>query len=148
MKPDKSDGIYDVVSDMYKNGPDELYSHLATMLRGFFSHGHIPKSLLLCTLRPLVKNNLDDITQSSNYRAIAGGCLILKLVDQIFLLLEETKLTFDEHQYAYQKNSSPTMCTWMVLSVVEHFNQKGTPIFGASMDMSKAYDMVSWVQIF
>ena len=34
------------------------------------------------------------------------------------------------------------------MSVVEHFNQKGTSIFGASMDMSKAYDMVSWVKIF
>ena len=46
---------------------------------------------------PLVNDNLGDITASSNYRAIAGGSLLLKLLDIVALQLEGDKLTFDMH---------------------------------------------------
>ena len=122
MKQGKRDLIFDTVSDMFIDGPMELAKHLTFMIRSFLVHGKIPLSLLLCILTPIVKNNLEDLTSSSNYRAIAGGCLILKLIDQIFLLVENSKLKFDELQFAYQHNSSTNMCTWMVNSVIEHFN--------------------------
>ena len=40
------------------------------------------------------------------------------------------------------------MCTWTVTSVVEHFNRNGSMVFGAAMDMSKAFDMVEWKTLF
>ena len=140
--------IYDVVSDMYKNGPDILLTHLKNLMKIILRHGIIPKLLLICSLRPIVKSNLEDVTSSSNYRAIAGGCLLLKLVDLVFLELEGSKLTFDQLQFAYQRNSSTTTCSWMVSSVIEHFNKKGTTVYAASMDMSKAFDMVNWRILF
>ena len=57
--------------------------------------------MLLCTLLPLVKDNLGDITASDNYRAIAGGSLLLKLLDIVVLQLEGNKLDFDPMQFAY-----------------------------------------------
>ena len=102
----------------------------------------------MCTLLPLVKDNLADITSSDNYRAIAGGCLLLKLIDLVILLLEVNKLNFDEMQFAYQAKASTTMCTWTVTSVIDHFNRGGLPVFGAAMDMSKAFDMVEWGELF
>ena len=66
--------------------------------------------VLLCTLLPLVKNNLGDITSSENYRAIAGGCLLLKLLDAVILSLEGDKLTFSELQFAYQPLTSKKYC--------------------------------------
>ena len=36
----------------------------------------------------------------------------------------------------------------MVSTVVEYFTRKGNPVFGASMDMSKAFDMVKWTELF
>ena len=148
MKPKKRDALYDTVSDMYLNGPQELSEHLALLIRSFLRHGQIPEVLISCVLRPLVKNKFDDITESTNYRAIAGGCLILKLIDQIFLILEGSKLNFDQLQFAYQKNNSTTMCSWMVTSVIEHYLNDGSRVFGASMDMSKAFDMVDWNFLF
>ena len=95
-----------------------------------------------------MKDNLGDSTSSDNYRAIAGGCLLLKLIDLVILLLEGNKLTFDEMQFAYQAKASTTMCTWTVTSVIDHFNRGGLPVFGAAMDMSKAFDMVEWGELF
>ena len=130
------------------HGPSELITKLTHLIRLYFSHGFIPHIVLLCTLVPLVKDNFGDITSSSNYRAIAGGCLLLKLIDNVVLLLEGDKLKFDCLQFAYQEKSSTTMCSWTVTAVADYFNRGGNPVYAASMDMSKAFDLVSWENLF
>ena len=97
---------------------------------------------------PLVKDNLGDITVSSNYRAIAGGSLLLKMLDIVVLQLEGDKLNFDQMQFAYQAKSSTTMCSWTATAVIEHFNRNGSAVYGAAMDMSKAFDLVEWGNLF
>ena len=32
--------------------------------------------------------------------------------------------------------------------MIEHFNRNGTTVYGAAMDMSKAFDMVEWGALF
>ena len=148
MRAKKNDAIFNIASDFYLNGPSELIPHLTKLVKTFLSHGRVPFVILLCTLLPLVKDNLGDRTSSDNYRAIAGGCLLLKLIDLVILQLEGDKLNFDEMQFAYQAKASTTMCTWSVNSVVDHYLRSGSPVYGAAMDMSKAFDMVEWGELF
>ena len=70
----------------------------------------------MCTLVPLRKDNLGDITSSDNYRAIAGGSLLLKLLDTIILMLEGEKLGCDKLQFGYPADTSSSMCSWTVKS--------------------------------
>ena len=51
-------------------------------------------------------------------------------------------------QFAYQAKASTSMCTWTVTAVVDHFCKGGAPVYGAAMDMSKAFDMVEWGELF
>ena len=92
MKNGKNDALCDVQSDCLTNGPDALISHLTNLLKTFIVHGSVPYFVLICTLLPLVKDNLADITSSDNYRAIASGSLLLKMLDILILLLEGEKL--------------------------------------------------------
>ena len=73
---------------------------------------------------------------------------MLKLLDIAILLLECEKVSFSQLQFAYQENVSTTACTWAVTSVIDHFNTRGTAVYCAAMDMSKAFDMVEWSQLF
>ena len=41
-----------------------------------------------------------------------------------------------------------TYVFWTVTAVVEHFNRNGTAVYGATMDMSKAFDLVEWGELF
>ena len=100
MKEKKNDAIFNITSDLYLNGPPELITHLTNLIRMYLAHGSVPFVILLCTLLPLVKDNLGDSTSSDNYRAIAGGCLLLKLIDLVVLMLEGDKMSFDEMQFA------------------------------------------------
>ena len=40
------------------------------------------------------------------------------------------------------------MCSWTVTAVVEHFNRSCSAVYGAAMDMSKAFDLVEWSELF
>ena len=91
---------------------------------------------------------MGDITSSDNYRAIEIGILILKWFDWSIFILQQDKLTTDELQFGFQAKSSTTMCSWAVSSVVEHFNRAGRPVFACAMDLSKAFDLVSWDKMF
>ena len=71
LKPSKRDALYDMSSDYYKNAPPELIYHLTQLIKTYLSHGYVPHVILLCSLVPLVKDNLGIITSSENYRTIA-----------------------------------------------------------------------------
>ena len=148
MKSGKNDTIVDMQSDCLINGPPSLVLHLCNLLRTFVIHGTVPYFILVCTLLPLVKDNLADIPSSDNYRAIASGSLLVKLLDIVILLLEGHRLSVDQLQFGFQASSSTTMCTWTATTVIEHYNQRGCPVYSCAMDLSKAFDLVEWVSLF
>ena len=148
MKINKSDAIFDFQSDCLINGPCELVKHLTNLIRIFISHGEVPRIILICTLLPLVKDNLGDLTQSDNYRAIAAGCQLLKLLDIVILILEGEKLGCHQLQFGFQPKASTTMCSWAITAVIDHYNRQGSVVYGCTMDLSKAFDMVEWLVLF
>ena len=99
MKEMKSDAVFDFSSDSLMNASNKLIDHVTTLFKRFLATGKIPDFLLLCTLVPIVKDNLDDIAIRDNYRAIAIGSLILKWFDWLLLILNSDKLTSD-HRWA------------------------------------------------
>ena len=75
---------------------NECILQVTTLFKWFLATGKIPAFLILCTLVPMLKDNLDDIATSDNLRAIAIGSLILKWFDWLIFILNSDKLTTDE----------------------------------------------------
>ena len=148
LKNGKSDAMFDMQSDCLTNGPESLILHLANLLKTYVLHGTVPYFVLVCTLLPLVKDNLADITTSENYRAIASGSLLLKLLDIVILLLEGEKLNCDQLQFGFQAGASTLMCSWTATTVIEHYNRHGSTVYACAMDLSKAFDLVEWTGLF
>ena len=113
--------------------------HITNLVRMYLIHGSVPYFILLCTLLPLVKDNFSDITSSGNYRAIAGGSLLLKLLDIVIIMLEGEKLTFSELQFAYQAGVSGNMCTYEVLETVDYFFRHASEVFICTVDITKGF---------
>ena len=89
---------------------------------------------------PLIKSALKCDTKSSNYRAIAISSLLLKVLDNIIIILYGDKLSSDNLQFGYKKATSGTQCSWMMLEVVSYFQRNNTTVKGAFLDCSKAFD--------
>ena len=148
LKSGKSDVMFQFGSDCLINGTDSLIDHVTNLFKWFFRTGRIPPFLLMCTLVPIIKDNLGDISSSDNYRAIAIGSLLLKWLEWLILVLEGDKLSSDELQFGFQAGSSTTMCSWAVNTVVDIYNRSGRPVYACTMDLSKAFDLVEWRPMF
>ena len=106
LKCRKTDPFLTLSSDCLSNAPDVLYKALYITFKSFVSHGHVSEFLLLCTLIPLIKNKMGDITSSDNYRSIAISSLILKIFDNIILSTFKENLQLYELQFGYQAEVS------------------------------------------
>ena len=81
MKPGKADVSESYSSDVFINGPDSLFEHLALVFRSFLVHGTISKEILACAFLPLFKGGLKNPAKFASYRAIAGSSQLLKLFE-------------------------------------------------------------------
>ena len=63
-KKAKNDALLNIQSDYLINGPEILKVHLTNIIRAYVTHGNVHFFLLVCTLLPIVKDNLSDITNS------------------------------------------------------------------------------------
>ena len=102
MKPEKADVSDSYTSDAILNAPDLLFYLLAAVFRSWLVHGTVTPSLLACAFLPLLKSSLKNPAEVKLYRAIAGSSLILKLLDQVILLLCGHLLQSDSLQFGYK----------------------------------------------
>ena len=148
IKPNKSDPLFDFSSDCLKNAPGILYDQLADLLKSFLVHSHVPNSLLTATLVPIVKDKLGDLGTSKNYRSIAISSLLLKLIDWVVMILYGDLLKANDLQFGFQQCSSTSLCSWMVLETIDSYLRNGSPVYGCSLDCSKAFDTVRHIKLF
>ena len=87
LKPGKGDVSEGYTSDAILNAPDVLFDKLALVYRSWMFHGTVSTNLLACAFLPLLKSARKNPAEVNSYRAIAGSSLLLKLFDQVVLLL-------------------------------------------------------------
>ena len=148
MKPGKSDVSTSYTSDAILNAPDTFFNLLALVFRSWLVHGTVTLSLLACAFLPLFKGGLKDPANTDSYRAIAGSSLLLKLFDNVILLLWGDHLGSDSLQFGFKAGTSTTQCSWMVTEVASYFLRNGTPCIVTLLDCSKAFDMCEFSILF
>ena len=148
MKPGKADVTESFTSDILLHGPDNLFEHLAGIFRSFLVHGNVTLELLSCAFLPLFKGGMKNPNLSDSYRAIAGSSQILKLLDNVVLLLWGDLLGSDSLQFGFKKGTSTTQCSWLVMEVASYFLRQGTPVIATLLDCSKAFDKCQFSTLF
>ena len=148
LKSCKNDNIYNFKSDALIIGKDILVDHFTLLFKSFLVHGFMPKNILVSSLQPIIKDKLGSKCDSSNYRAIGGSSLILKLFDIILLNIFSDSLTLADEQFGFQRNSSTTLCSWTVKETINYFLNRDTPVFACFLDMTKAFDLVNYGKLF
>ena len=148
MKPEKSDISGSYTSTALLNAPDIFFDHLALVYRSWLVHGTVTLSLLSCAFIPLLKGGLKDPANTDSYRAIAASSLLLKLFDNLIILLWGDKLSTDTLQFGFKSGTSTTECSWLVLEVASYFLRRGTPCIVTLLDCSKAFDTCQFSELF
>ena len=104
--------------------------------------------MLSCAFLPLFKGGLKNPNDSDSYRAIAGSSQILKLLDNVILLIWGDLLKSDSLQFGFKKGTSTTQCSWLVMEVASYYIRQGTPVICTLLDCSKAFDKCRFSTLF
>ena len=140
LKSNKNDVSGDFSSDSLLNSPDSVFKLLADIIKSSFIHGDFSADILVCAFLPLLKGALKDDTKSDNYRAIALSSLILKVIDNIILIIWGDILASDWLQFGFKAGTGTSPCSWAVLEVVSLYHRQKSSVKAACLDLSKAFD--------
>ena len=121
---------------------------MALVYKSWLYHGTVSLNLLSCAFLPLLKSTLKNPAEVNSYRAIAGSSLLLKLFDQVVLLLWGNLMSSDPLQFGYQSGYSTSQCSWFAMEVASFFVRKGTPCIMTLLDCTKAFDKCRFDLIF
>ena len=148
MKPGKSDVSGVFTSDVLLHSPVSLFEKMAAVFRSFFVHGDVTLELLTCAFLPLLKSSLKDPSKTDSYRAIAGSSQILKLMDNVVLLLWGNLLESVPYQFGFKPGTSTTECSWLVMEVSGHFLRNAPPLYPVYLTAARCLTNASLTNFF
>lgn len=123
-------------------------AHISRVLSLFcnlcMSHSYLPPDLIKTIVIPVVKNKSGDMSDLGNYRPISLATIIAKVLDRLLEIQLNKHLQIHDNQFGFRPKLS-TECAIMCLKqTVRYYTDRGTPIYACFLDLSKAFDLVSY----
>lgn len=118
------------------------------LFRSIALHCYVPAEFGKGIIIPLIKNKCGDASSPDNYRAITLIPVISKLFERVILDMSESYLQTDDTQFGFKKQIGCTNAIFVVRSTVDYFLQRGSSVYAAALDISKAYDSVQHYKLF
>ena len=153
LRPDKADGDSDFNSCHLIYSSSNYVCQLANFFHAMYVHGYLPKMFLNASIVSIPKDYKKSLTDDNNYRArgiyfIALCSSLSKLFDVILLLRNEDACTTNACQFAFKKNHSTSMCTYVLKEIVHSYLCNGSRVYACFLDATKAFDRVSFDLLF
>ena len=124
-------------------GDPQLLRHMQMLFNGMLQHSFVPSEFTKGVITPIVKDTQGDISSTSNYRGITLSCLPAKLFEFIIQKKTAHLLGTDELQFGFKSKTSTSHAIYTLKSTVDYYNKKGSSVYVAFMDCSKAFDRIS-----
>ena len=130
------------------HGCPELLRHFHILFNGLIQHGFVPTNFLKGTISPIVKDTQGDVSDVNNYRGITLSSLPAKLFEYAVQKKTSHLLGTDDLQFGFKKRTSTSHALFTLKSTVEYFNERGSQVYVAFLDCSKAFDRISHYGLF
>ena len=148
LKSGKSDGNIGIYSDHFLNGTRTLWNYLILLFNSMLVHGFTPSQMSTGTIIPIIKNKRATISDSDNFRGICLQSSLCKLLDLIILKKEAMSLQTSELQFGFKKKLSSNVAATIVKETIDYYQNRGGRVYCLALDASKAFDRVSFSQLF
>jgi len=142
MKLHKAAYLDNITSEHLRYGGPHLAVHLCLLFNSMIHHCFVPSEFCKGIILSLLKNKHGDATDINMYRGITLSPIISKLFEAVLLHLYDEFLSSDSLQFGFKKNSSCTHAMFTVNESVKYFTKKGSEVYCAFLDATKAFDKV------
>ena len=148
LKSKKSDGTCSMSTDHLINYSDNLVVHLSLLFTCMLRHGFSPHQFNIAKLTPIPKSGKKSVHDSNNYRAIAMGNVIGKLLDNVIMHAYNSTFQTSHMQFGFKPGNSTTAATFCIDETVKYYNNNNSDVYVVLLDASKAFDMVDHCKLF
>ena len=94
-------------------------------------------------IQPIIKDMLGNLTDSNNYRPITISTNIVKIFEYCTLEHLEYSLPINSMQFGFRRDSLAIMAVTVLKEVIASYNDKGSSVFTAFLDLSKTFNKVN-----
>jgi hypothetical protein len=134
------DGLH---SNHFKLCDTQIANFMSKLFNSFLFHGYIPGEMLEGQIKPIIKSKLNKLDDSDNYRPVTISSNCLKIFEYCLIKHLEHRLQLDYKQLGFQKNTSTIMATTLLKETVSQYCNKGSKVYTAFLDLSKAFDCLN-----
>ncbi|XP_045537877.1 uncharacterized protein LOC123721879 [Papilio machaon] len=122
--------------------------HIARVLAMFYSlcmcHSHLPTDLMRTIVVPIIKNKTGDVADKSNYRPISLATIIAKVLDSQLNARLDQFLRLHDAQFGFRSDLCTETAILGLKHTVQYYTSRRTPIYACFLDLSRAFDLVSY----
>ena len=97
---------------------------------------------------PVPKDKRGDLSSVDNYRPRTLIPVIFKLFESLLVVKFSKYLRSDDLQIGYKRKLGCSHAIFLLRNVIEHFNSKGSDVYIAALDASKAFDRVNHFSLY
>ena len=144
----KAAGFDGITAEHLLYADHSVVSHIALLFQCMAIHGFVPDDFGRGIIIPIIKNKLGDQNDVDNYRGITLIPVISKLLELVIFDICETNLKTDELQFGFKKQTGCTNALFVMQETIKYFMSNGSNIFGAALDLKKAFDRVNHYKLF
>lgn len=123
-------------------------NHLPRILSMFYtlclSHAYLPADFMKTKVVPIVKNRTGDIADKGNYRPISLATTIAKVLDSVLESILQKYLQLHDAQFGFRPGLSTESAILGLKHTVQYYTSRRTPVYACFLDLSKAFDLVSY----
>ena len=148
LKLNKAAGIDGLSAGHIINSHPCVIMHLKFLFTMMLSHSFVPDAFGMGIVIPIIKDKCGDVSSVDNYRPITLSPVISKVFESLLLLKYSEHLRTDDLQFGFKKGIGCSNAIFALRQVIEYFNDRGSNIYIASLDASKAFDRVNHFKLF
>jgi hypothetical protein len=93
---------------------------------------------------PVVKNKTGDLADRNNYRPISLATIIAKILDSVLNSQLSECVKLHDNQFGFRPGLSTEAAILSLKHTVKYYTTRQTPVIACFLDLSKAFDLVSY----
>jgi len=137
-----------IMSEHIVNSHPSIVVHLKLLFSIMMKHSFVPESFTAGTIIPIVKDKRGDLTSVQNYRPITISPIISKIFEYFLLNKYSFLMPSDDLQFGFKAKTGCPNAIFLLRRVIEHFNDKQSNVYIASLDASKGFDRINHFTLF
>ncbi len=116
-------------SNHFKLCGSDLSSFLSNLFSSFLSHGYLFEKILRGEIKPIIKENLGKLDDSSNYRPITISSDCLTIFEYCMLGHLKNRLKLNPRQFGFCNGTSTTIAALILKETIMSYTHKRSKVY-------------------